>query len=275
MDNISCCIIAVQKDEPYIENWIDYHLNLGFSHIFIIDNNNKGNELYLPEKYKSRVSIFPANSIIDHHISRVQYKLYNFVLNYIRSINSIREQYTHVLTIDIDEYFYYSKSNNINDFIINELKNLDVISIPWICYNDNNIIYKKDLPSDNVIQNYPQIANVGWIHNDVKSLAKITDNTVLDVHFHNNNYHCPITNSLLAHIKHYRTQCLEEYIDKIIIRRCGDNKYWYNFNKNNIKVYFNYNDITNEKLDAFKYFYKKYNLKMSQEDQEFIERNYK
>ena len=44
MDNISCCIIAVQKDEPYIENWIDYHLNLGFSIIFIIDNINNVNE---------------------------------------------------------------------------------------------------------------------------------------------------------------------------------------------------------------------------------------
>ena len=271
--DISCCIIAVQKDEPYIENWIEYHINQGFSHIFIIDNNDKGNELVLDYKYNSYVSVFPANSLIDNHISRVQYKLYNFVLDYIKSINSINKQYTHVLTIDIDEYFYYA-NGNINDFIKNELKD-NIISIPWICYDDNDIIYKKDLKTDNPIINYPNEAKIGWVNNDVKSLVKIEDNTKLDVHFHNDNFNSKVIDNNIAHIKHYRTQCLEEYIDKIILRKCSDNKWWYEFGKNTIQVYFNYNDITNEKLDAFKYFYNKYNLEMSKEDLEFINKHYR
>ena len=269
MNDISCCIIAVQKDEPYIDEWIEYHINQGFTHIFLIDNNDKGNELIIDSKYKSYVSIFPANSLIDNHISRIQYKLYNFVLNYIRSINSIKQLYTHVLCIDIDEYFWYLKGN-INDFITNELKDDELLSIPWVCYDDNDIIYKKDLKYNSIIKNYPNIANRQWINNDCKTIAKITDQTVLDVHFHNHNFSSRVMNDNIAHIKHYRTQCLEEYIDKIRLRKCWDNKWWYEFGKNTIRVYFNYNNITNEKLDAFIYFYNKYNLEMSKEDKEFI-----
>ena len=35
---LNCCIIAIQKDEYNVEHWIDYHLNYGFTHIYLIDN---------------------------------------------------------------------------------------------------------------------------------------------------------------------------------------------------------------------------------------------
>lgn len=271
MDDISCCIIAVQKNEPYINDWIQYHINQGFSHIFIIDNNDVGNELTIPAKFKSYVSVFPANGIIDWHISPIQAKLYNFVLDYIRSINSIKKTYTHVLCIDIDEYFYY-KDGDINKFISNVMHDSTVCSLSWDCYSDNDIIYKKDLQYDSPIKNYTEHANRGWISNDCKSIALITNDTKLDIHYHNGRCY-RLINDCVANIKHYRTQCLEEYVDKIRLRRCGDNEYWYENNKNNIRVYFNYNNITLEKLEAFEYFYKKYDMIMSDEDKEFIETN--
>ena len=44
---LNCCIIAIQKDEYNVEHWIDYHLNYGFTNIYLIDNNDeiaKGND---------------------------------------------------------------------------------------------------------------------------------------------------------------------------------------------------------------------------------------
>lgn len=275
MDNISCCIVAVQKDEPYINHWVNYHINQGFSHIFIVDNNDIGNELSLNCKNKNKVSVLPANSIIDDHVSRIQYKLYNFVLDYIKSINSIKQLYTHVLCIDIDEYFWYA-NGNINDFIKNEMHD-NTISLPWVCYDDNNIIYKKDLKYQNPIQNYTHIALNKWINTslDFKTLAVINDNlTKLDIHYFNDNVRSYVINKDLAHIKHYRTQCVEEYIDKIMLRKCWNNQWWYEFGQKTIQVYFNYNEVTNEKLDAFQYFYDKYNLEMSESDKQFIKNNY-
>lgn len=274
-ENISCCIIAIQKDEPYLNEWIDYHIKQGFSHIFLIDNNDIGNELVIDSKYKGYVSVFPANSLIEHHISRIQAKLYNFVLDYIKAINSIKQIYTHVLCIDIDEYFWYF-NGDINDFIKNELQNNILLSIPWLCYDDNNIIYKKDLKYNTVIENYPNVAKRQWIRNEYKTIVRITINTKLGIHYHNNlEGKFNIIDKSIAHIKHYRTQCLEEYIDKIILRKCWDNQWWYEFGNKTIQVYFNYNKITNEKLDAFKYFYNKYNLEISKEDQKFINQYYK
>ena len=271
MNDISCCIIAVQKNEPYINDWIQYHINQGFSHIFIIDNNDVGNELTIPAEFKSYVSIFPANGIIDWHISPIQAKLYNSVLDYIRSINSIKKLYTHVLCIDIDEYFYY-KEGGINEFISNVMRDSISCSFSWDCYGDNDIIYKKDLQYDSPIKNYTERAKHGWVSNDCKSIALITNDTKLDIHYHNGRCY-RLINKWVANIKHYRTQCLEEYVDKIRLRRCGDNEYWYENNKNNVRVYFNYNNITLEKLEAFEYFYKKYDMIMSDEDKEFIEIN--
>lgn len=273
MDNISCCIIAVQKDESNISHWIDYHLQQGFSHIFILDNNDIGNELSVKQKC---ITILPANSICDHHISRIQSKLYNFVLDYILSINSIKQLYTHVLCIDVDEYFYYSKGN-INDFIKNELT-VDAISIPWICYDDNDIILKSSLQYNNPIQNYTREAKNKWIFtdNDYKTLAKIDDNLIkLDIHYVDDLGIHGFIDRNIAHIKHYRTQCLEEYMDKVILRKCWDNEWWYDFGENTVKFYFNYNEVSNKKLEAFKYFFEKYNLKMSDSDKQFIENNYK
>ena len=273
MDNINCCIIAIQRNEPYLQYWIDYHLNQGISHIFLIDNNDSNNSIYLPKKYKDTVTIFPANNCDHIFVRCCQYKLYNLTLDYIKGINNINKIYTHVLVIDIDEYFWYSKGNII-DFINNEMT-APQIAIPWLCYSDNGYIYKKDLPYDNPIDNYSQIANTKWIKNEYKSFAVINDNTKLDVHFHNNDHHNIINNTNDVHIKHYRTQCLEEYIDKICLRNTNDSSWWFEHGKKTIQVYFNYNDITNEKLDAFKYFYNKYNLTMSEEDKQFIESNYK
>ena len=146
----------------------------------------------------------------------------------------------------------------------------------WVCYDDNDIIYKKDLKYNTLIENYPNIVKKQWINNDYKSITKINIGTYLGIHYHN---HLPSRDNLIdkdiAHIKHYRTQCLEEYIDKIVLRKCWDNKWWYEYGKKTIQVYFNYNKITNEKLDAFKYFYNKYNLKISKEDMEFINQHYK
>ena len=54
---LNCCIIAIQKDEYNVEHWIDYHLNYGFTHIYLIDNNDEKNALKLPIKYKDTVPV--------------------------------------------------------------------------------------------------------------------------------------------------------------------------------------------------------------------------
>ena len=43
MQNIVICTIA-RKENLYIKEWVDYHLSIGFTHIYIFDNNREGEE---------------------------------------------------------------------------------------------------------------------------------------------------------------------------------------------------------------------------------------
>ena len=54
-----CCIITTARyEEQYLDEWINYHLSLGFSHIYICDNNEPKDTLKL--EYE-KVTIIPCN----------------------------------------------------------------------------------------------------------------------------------------------------------------------------------------------------------------------
>lgn len=267
----NCCIIAIQRYEPYLKYWIDYHLNYGISHIFLLDNNDVGDSLYLDRKYKDSVTILPCNYITNIAYGSIQCTLYQAVLEFIKKSNSTYSQYTHCLVIDIDEYFYSPKYSNINDFI-DEQMNADTIAIRWQNYGDNEYIYKAELPFDNPIENYTSLSENKYnITIEPKSIAKIESNTILGVHWHNYKYgKNTLDNPDIAVIKHYRTGCVEEYLDKCIKRRTNNALKWYNYGKDNMKVFFNYNKITQEKLNAFVNLYKQHNIELSETDKELL-----
>lgn len=275
-ENINCCIIAIQRYEPYIKYWLDYHLKWGFSHIFLLDNNDYGDELKLDGKYSSQVTVLPCNKIENifdkHHFYQPQ--LYNGVLDYVRGQNTHYYSYTHCLVIDIDEYFYTPLYDNVNDFIKNHMKE-DTLPILWKNYGDGDFIYIKDLPSNNPIESYTKEAtNKFNVAIEPKSFAVIDENTTLNVHWHNNKLgENLLSDENIACIKHYRTGCVEEYVMKNKFRRLSTAPYWYNNGESNLMVYFNYNTITNEKLDAFVELYKKYGIEMSEGDKHFVETN--
>ncbi len=253
-------IIAIAKNENrYLDEWITYYHNLGFSHFYIWDNNE-------PED----VSIFEVT------------KKYNFVtvldargrdkLNelgkqagcYQKTYNEIKEKYDWIGIFDIDEFLYIPK--NIDDFLSEERWNdTAVIRFNWRYYGDNDLVFYDPRPvqirfskpcPDNVKYN----DNVKYENLWVKSLIRgKLDNITLTVHsgFHNklktkhcNGKICTNPKNGLAdeidftygYIKHYGTKTIEEYIerkcknrknacDNLIISACTRLKWFFNVNK--------------------------------------------
>ena len=290
---LNCCIIAIQKDEYNVEHWIDYHLNYGFTHIYLIDNNDEKNALKLPIKYKDTVTLFNANGITNIYRTDItgetgvlQSQLYNKI--YEEVYKQCKDVYTHVLVIDLDEYFHSDKYNNINDLLSDNI-NADVLHFLWKNYSDSGYIYKSELPYDNPVDNYtqispdkPQMNGVRYpISNDGKSIIKFTTETLLGIHNHTFNKHqqnlelvkVNITPDV-AVINHYRTQCLEAYIDKIRLRGLYNSKWWYRNGINLAKVYFAYNEITAKKIEAYKKFFNDYGLRISSSDYNFLQKQY-
>lgn len=105
-------IVCIAKSErDYIEEFVKYHLALGFKHIYLYDNEDIPTYELLLQKYKDNMKVihFPHNN---YH-KGVQYvALDHFVANYL-----IQDKITHVAHIDLDEFIVLKKHNNICDFI--------------------------------------------------------------------------------------------------------------------------------------------------------------
>jgi hypothetical protein len=110
--NIVPVIVCIAKmEQDYIEEFVKYHLALGFHKIFIYDNEDQPTYKKLLHAYSNKITVihFPGNSF---H-KGVQYMaLDHFVINHMKQ-NDI----THATHIDIDEFIVLKKHKNISDFI--------------------------------------------------------------------------------------------------------------------------------------------------------------
>ena len=105
-------IICIAKyEQDYIEEFVRYHLHLGFDKIYLYDNED------VPT-YGKLLSKFGDNVVVNHlpgknYVRAPQYEaIQQFTNNYVYTTDI-----THVCHIDIDEFIVLKKHNNIKDFI--------------------------------------------------------------------------------------------------------------------------------------------------------------
>jgi hypothetical protein len=135
-------IIAIAKlESSYIEEWVKYHILLGFDMIYLYDNEDQPTYQSLLSNYSYKVSVihFPGK---DFEIG-VQYAALNhFVANYMRTNNI-----THVAHIDIDEFIVLKKHANIQDFITEFIKDdCAGIGINWRHFGSSGHTEKTEVP---------------------------------------------------------------------------------------------------------------------------------
>lgn len=110
--------------ETGLKEWIDHHLNIGFNHIHIFDNESPYPCEQICKEYGDKVSYEYVEGYARH------YKLYD---DY---INGDKCKAEWVLAIDDDEYFELNKDicNNINeciDWYKNKFPNDEMFAIRW------------------------------------------------------------------------------------------------------------------------------------------------
>ena len=103
MTTKSASLCAIAKNEvPYIEEWVEYHLALGFAHIYIYDN----------EDVSTLSAIFKENASVTvrHFPGRTaQYLAYN---HFLQSAESHQHYWSGFL--DIDEFIVLKKHLKMN-----------------------------------------------------------------------------------------------------------------------------------------------------------------
>lgn len=255
MKVVVCCIAKQEND--YIQEWVNYHLDLGFSEIYIYDNNEIDGEkivdVLADEKYQDKVVVIDVRGQ-----KYVQKEVYDeFYYKY---------DFDWCAFIDVDEFITFNKDSkytNIVDFI-NERSSFDAIHLNWMCYGDNGKIYKE---KGNVIDRFPYPLNPldfrctydfpenNHIKTIIKKGLKIkwdktphTPSGVFtigdsDGNFLNTNAPLKTYSFNNAYIRHYITKSLEEYVIRIN-RQCADCSFiGYSFSK-----YYRMNKLTLKKL---------------------------
>ena len=146
-------ICAIAKNEnKYMNDWLDYHFNLGFDHIYIFDNNNSSAPKLIdaisPEN-QAKITIFNVNDI---HREKFQIECYNTFYN------ENKNSFDWCAFIDIDEFICLKDFSNIKDFLQQSIfKNTSVVRLGWHVISDNELITR-----DTSIPIYKALKTISW-----------------------------------------------------------------------------------------------------------------
>ena len=221
-------LVRIAKNEDdYIEEWVNYHLKLGFSKIFIYENN-------------WRCVIENPNVVkIPFDGEVVQVSAYNHF------IENNKENFDWVGFIDVDEFLVLKTDNDVNEFL-NRFNDYYGVGINWVLFGDNGL--------ERIDKNYSVLERFTKrqidVNQHIKSFLNFQSKQNFKMGVHNPNLKlvnqeykeiygsfCNDCSTHLAQINHYFCKTKEEFIEKVnrgradtnIKRKLSDFD-WHNFN---------------------------------------------
>jgi hypothetical protein len=212
MSTVKCALVTIVKSENhYIEEYCDYYLRLGFTHIILYDNSDINDMAYLTRINKNILVIrFPGMG--------KQIPAYNhFIKHY-------KQYYDYVAFFDADEFLVLKKHRTIGEFCLEYIPE-GALGVNWYIFGNNN---KQRYESDLVIRRFTKRAAKMDPH--VKTIAKCSDLRSMMIHhpldlsgkgFYNTKKQLisgPFnhnTDDSIVQLNHYMTKSNEELVDKI------------------------------------------------------------
>lgn len=228
---IALCACA-KNEQLYLKDWIQYHLDIGVNHIYLIDNNNP-----LDERQHEVACMFPSVTWIDARGELLAQMGFQSGA-YQRCYELYGNLYDWIGFIDIDEFIDIENVKDVNTYFSQSfISKYSIIHINWKCYGDNDLIkydsrpvYERfAIPCEDTVK----YANKFCENNHVKSFIRGNlPSAQIGIHTSIVSGICGRANGMPgnmnssfepynfegAFIKHYITKSLLEYID----RRCVD-----------------------------------------------------
>lgn len=245
--NIVICVIA-KNENRYIKDFCEYHLSLGFDHIYIFDNNDVP-EIHNVIQNTDKITVTPFKK--DNLFQ--QTLLYNeFMKTY---------DFDWCAFIDVDEFITLNKHKNIHDFVSAFGDDIGAIKLFERVYGDDNLIYPihKNKPVYNRIKTESTKSSVYYCKEIVR---KCKSTFTLDAHsFRMKNLYASFCDGTIeenfkkmkytqndiidsvAYIRHYRTKTCSEFCEqKLGLTRVSCTNY-----TKSKDYYFMTNEYTEEK----------------------------
>ena len=231
---MTSCIATIVKDEQeYLDEWIQYHLNLGINHIFIFEDLGSESHNHITSKYP-QVTLNTISSILtDDDLELVKQmranrsiKTHSFYLD--RLLSYISHNYS--------KYYDWCFTTDVEKDISSTLSlydNYDAIVLRWKNYGANGLISKPDYSKVKVIEVFTK-EMLGTMNEKSSCLCKVcynlkkykpeffanTHNPSDLCNYCNTNFvkSCSISSFRNIYLKHYVTRSWEEYVWKVKVR---------------------------------------------------------
>lgn len=135
---MNCVICAIAKlENDYLYEWAAYHIGLGFSHIYLYDNNDADGER--PQDVFSATPLQNRVTVID-----VRGKKYQQLCAYQHCADTYL--YDWCAYIDIDEFITFAADSglcSITDYLCRFSPSVHAVHLNWLCYGDCGHIRKQ------------------------------------------------------------------------------------------------------------------------------------
>jgi hypothetical protein len=197
-------LVCIAKNEDhYIDEWIKYHLKLGFDDIFVYTNDWDFNYSH------------PNVHITEFNGSQAQIRAYT------HCYDKISSSYNWIAFFDVDEFLVLKKHENIKDFL-KDYTEYASVSINWVLFGDNNITFVNNEYS--VIKRFTKRQIL--TNNHVKSIYNTLYPHKVSIHNSNipsvdpnfNSFSGPFNNiggDEIAQLNHYFCKTKEEFKNKV------------------------------------------------------------
>ena len=218
----SAVILLIKDENRYLKEWLDWHLNLGFEHIYIYDNGEKDHVQDVVDLYA--VEIQKKITIIDwtgHH-THIQQDAYNHFLS------NHKKDVRWGLFIDSDEFLRFTdgETTDVNAF----LRSYEDYTEVWgyeVEYNANGHEIYENKP---VRERFTRQTDVreGFYWKNFIQVNRI-DSFLMHYAYYDESKHLLFkdeqSNQDLFVIDHYYTKSWEEWKKKIMERGGADPNY--------------------------------------------------
>jgi len=265
---VALCAI-VKNENPYIREWINYYKDMGIDKILLYDNNDIDGERledvikdYIENKF---VNVFNRRGII---IQNRAYGKSTQGLAYHSCYYNNYKNYDWIAFFDIDEFLSIDyKYNDIFEFL-SDFNDYDGIKVQWRMFGDNGQLYYENKP---VIERF--LSNNNFKHDrTVKSIIKCRDydfKLLFGAHGFSNRAPAVVNvnknrvygyrdskiyYNLPVYLNHFYSKSTEEFIKRKYKKSDATfgNKHNGNYQIDSLmKKYFQYNNVTKEKIDLF------------------------
>jgi hypothetical protein len=217
----SVIFTLAKYESQYIEEFVIYHLGIGFSQIYIYDNEDVPTYSDLLHKYVSNGTVIVIHLPFNHFDKGIQQIMIDhFIANYM-----FTNEYTHCCAIDVDEFIVLKQHTHIHDFIKQFIVD-DVagISINWRFFGSSNLTINDGRPVTQrftmrqlnynpwvktifEINKFSHFRSVHVIEPKESYVVKDTDGNIVTSAFTNNKK----INNDVVQINHYATKTFDEF----------------------------------------------------------------